>query len=171
MMRDRKGFTLIELVLVMGIIAILFTAVLVAVDPASKFAAARNTQRRSNIHQLMTAVYQYMSDNSGSVPSGVDSTTRYITNYTTSTHYGVATSSSNTVDLCAALVTNGYMTVMPYDPVAANGAAGTGSSQCGGSYFTGYTISQDSTTKRITIEAPQTGAGSTELGATITLTN
>ena len=55
----KKGFTLVELLVVIGVIGILMAVVLVAVNPARQFAAARDAQRRSDLYSITNAIYQY----------------------------------------------------------------------------------------------------------------
>ena len=68
-MHKQKGFTLIEILVVIGIIAILAAVVIVALNPGRQFAQARNTQRWSNINTLLNAVGQRLADNRGNWPS------------------------------------------------------------------------------------------------------
>ena len=56
-----KGFTLIELLIVIGIIAILAGIVLVAVNPAEQFGKANDSERKSEIGTVLSAVYQYQT--------------------------------------------------------------------------------------------------------------
>ncbi len=64
-MKKNKGFTLIEILIVIGIIAILATIVIIAINPAKQFAQARNTQRTAGVTAILNAVGQRIADNKG----------------------------------------------------------------------------------------------------------
>lgn len=64
-LKSNKGFTLIEILIVIGIIAILATIVIVAINPAKQFAQARNTQRESGVNTILNAVGQNIADYKG----------------------------------------------------------------------------------------------------------
>lgn len=64
----KHGFTLIELLLVISILGILTSIVVVSVNPARQFAKARDTRRESDLHAILSAVYQYSSEHSGELP-------------------------------------------------------------------------------------------------------
>lgn len=61
----RAGFTLIEILVVIGIIAILAAVVIISINPARQFAQARNSQRESNVNTILNAIGQNIADNKG----------------------------------------------------------------------------------------------------------
>lgn len=75
---SKKGFTLIELLLVIGIIAVLAGVVFVALDPAKRFADARDARRLTDIENILSAVHQYVIDNKGKFPDGLSTSEQQI---------------------------------------------------------------------------------------------
>ncbi len=57
----KKGFTLIELIIVIGIIALLATTVILVINPAKIFQEARDSQRIADMGQLNTAMGLYFA--------------------------------------------------------------------------------------------------------------
>lgn len=129
-----KAFTLVELVVVIGILAILLSIVLVAVNPSRQFSQANNTQRRSDVNALLNAVTQYAADNQGSLPTGIAATAKNIG------------SGVGDADICTDLVSD-YIALMPFDPT-------TGAFTDCTDYDTGYNIIKSASNNRITVSAP-----------------
>ncbi|MGI5827916.1 MAG: type II secretion system protein [Patescibacteria group bacterium] len=67
-LHKHSGFTLVELLVVIGVIAILAAIVLVAVNPGRQFANARDTQRQSDLYAITNAIYQYVAEHQGNLP-------------------------------------------------------------------------------------------------------
>lgn len=56
---NKKGFTMIELLIVIGVLGILATGVLAAVDPFEQLKKARDTNTRQSVISLHTAFIRY----------------------------------------------------------------------------------------------------------------
>ncbi len=111
--RGRGGFTLIEILVVIGLIAILATIVLIAINPARQFAQARNTQRQSNINAILNAIGQHIADNKGIFTGGTPSCPA-ITTATSSIMVGTA----GVGELDLSCLSPTYIPDLPKDPEA-----------------------------------------------------
>ena len=138
---SQAGFTLIEILIVIGIIAILAAIVLVAVNPSKQFQKANDAQRISNVNAILNAVGQYMVDNKGSLPAGITSTDRDL--------------GSAAADICSNLVPI-YLAALPADPSKTDQSIDN--TECSGTYSTGYNIQKDAN-NRVTISAPSAQNG------------
>lgn len=112
---NQKGFTLIEILIVIGIIAILATIVIIAINPARQFAQARDIQRVSNLNTILNAVGQNMADNKGfftcaGIETSIPVTPTPVVNIGTD---GVGSTKVN----LACLVPTYISTEIPMDPV------------------------------------------------------
>jgi type IV pilus assembly protein PilA len=142
--KSQKGFTLIEVLIVIAILAILAGIVVVAVNPLKQLADARNSQRRADATTILNAVYQYTVDTSGTIPATITTTPTAVC-ATGGTCTGI-------IDLSVLTTNEKYITSMPKDP-----SSGTVNS-------TGYNISKTAN-GRITVTAP-----SAENSVTISVT-
>src|SRR3989344_1087797 len=73
--QNRKGFTLIELILVIGIITIVAGVVIVAVAPRKNFISARDSERSHASKQVSQAIYARLTEAwemPSSIPEGVE---------------------------------------------------------------------------------------------------
>lgn len=144
----KSAFTLLEILLVVGIIAVLAGIVILAINPNKQLASVRNVQRKANLAEINKALYQYYIDNSR-YPVSVTSTLTEICN-TGATTTGHSLNCTGLADLSYLVPT--YLVSIPTDPQP------TASS-------TKYKVMKDSANK-IALSAPQA-----ELSTTVTLGN
>jgi len=57
-----RGFTLVELLIVIAIIGILVTIVVIAIDPARVIQNSQDTKRRAELNQIKTSLQLYFND-------------------------------------------------------------------------------------------------------------
>lgn len=150
MMKLKKGFTLVEVLLVIVIIAILTAIVLVAINPARQVAQANNTQRRADVATILNAVSQYIVDNGGTLPTSTEAVLS-----TTPTNMGT---DALDIEICTDLVPT-YLAGLPFDPTDVD----AGFTDCT-DYDLGYNISADAN-NNVTVSAP-----SAQLSETISVT-
>jgi prepilin-type N-terminal cleavage/methylation domain-containing protein len=149
--RAPRGFTLIEILVVIAMLAILSTVVLVAINPLRQFAQARNSQRQSNVAALLNAITGRMADNGGFFVSSSSILTDSCRILLPNTLHNMTKAQ---LDIRNCLVPT-YLSELPYDPAYGNNTCTTAA--CNGpgeSYDSEYTLMIDVPTNRITVCAP-----------------
>lgn len=141
---NQSGFTLLEVLLVVAIIAILAGIVIIAINPGKNLGDSRNAQRSADVATILNGVYQYSLDNNGTLPAGITTTA-------TEVCATGASSCTSLVDLTAVTTNGKYLVSIPKDPQCSSSCAANG---------TGYRISKDAN-GRITVAAPAAEQGKT----------
>lgn len=131
-LQTNKGFTLIEILLVVAAIAILASIVILAINPNKQLGDTRNAQRRADVNTILNAVYQYTIDNNGTLPTSITTSSTEICKTG-----GICTS---LIDLSALTTDEKYLVSMPEEPQKTNNNGA------------GYKIKKSSN-GRVTVEA------------------
>jgi type IV pilus assembly protein PilA len=149
--------TLIELLIVIGIIAVLMAIAIVAINPGKQFAKANNAKRWGDATAIVDAVSMRTIENKGSWPNGTCPALPVV-GPTLGCDAGETCLIKNPCgaletcyNLCECIVDE-YLGSLPFDPTA----TGVGFTDCV-TYNTGYTFSRTGA-GRITISAPSAQA-------------
>lgn len=121
-----KGFTLVELILVIAIIIIIAAAIFVALNPARRIGDANDSRRWSDVNQILNAVHQSNVDAGGAFPDASEWTAGanyYVlgTGAACNVDCGAQTTQAACADL-ASLVSGSYIASIPQDPVTGTAA-------------------------------------------------
>lgn len=124
--------------LAIGILSILASIVIVAINPTKQLSEARNAQRRADTNTIVNALYQYAIDHNGDLPTTIPQTPKEICR-------SEATNCAGLVDLYG--LVGDYLIAVPSDPMTRDPRS------------TEYTIVYDSVDQTITVNAPNAEEG------------
>ena len=126
--KNFKGFTLIEILVVVALIAILTAITFIAINPAKNFADTSNAQRSSDVGQILNAMTQYTSD-SGRTTAALETefavaipSCDAVAPSPTAIQIGSGVGLLNLGDATKALVDE-YIVGIPFDPSTGTAAA------------------------------------------------
>ena len=77
--KSKKGFTIIEVVLVLAIAGLIFLMVFVALPALQR--SQRDTQRRDDMARLITAIQNYQTNNRNQIPTDFSATGQLVQGY------------------------------------------------------------------------------------------
>ncbi len=141
--KNQMGFTLLEVMIVIGVLALLATLIIVTLDPAERFRNAREARRLSDVRALSSAAHQYLVDKKGDFPAGIDERERQLgtarSGCAIDNGFCSVAGDGDCVDLGPAL--RSYLPVIPEDP-------DTGTAE-----YTRYTIRREAEGNRIIVKA------------------
>jgi prepilin-type N-terminal cleavage/methylation domain-containing protein len=121
-----RGFTLVELLIVIAIVAIIAAVVFVALDPLTRFRDARDSTRWQDVAGVVEAIVVDQVDNGGTYISAISATTtgtfQIGTDTTGCAGSCTATTTGGTCVDLTGLVTEGYISEVPVDPSSGTAA-------------------------------------------------
>jgi prepilin-type N-terminal cleavage/methylation domain-containing protein len=76
-MQKKRGFTFIEIIIVIALMSVLFLIAYVAIDPGRRVADSRNRNRLLSVKTVSAALVNYSLENS-ELPGGIDDSLRML---------------------------------------------------------------------------------------------
>ena len=147
--RFSRGFTLIEMMLVVALLSILAGVAIVAINPNRQLAETRDNTRRVDVATIWNAVQQFMLNNPGDVPGAIpDGELEDCLDDPLSSEFTICKTESCDLILSELTENSAYLVEIPSDPSVDH------------EDYSGYNIVRDiNRNNRVTVCAPAAETG------------
>lgn len=119
-LKKSSGFTLVELLIVIAIVATLAVAVSVALNPSKRLKDSKDARRTADVDSILTAIHSSIVDNKGTAPTNLGTLEKQLGTAATGCAVSTGGCTVTAVD-CADLMTgtqnlSKYLKAMTKDP-------------------------------------------------------
>lgn len=166
--REYDAFTLIEVLIVIGLIAILAAVLILAINPSQNFIDTRNATRQNEVNQIESAFNQWIVDGGNLTSVTQEGTAEALIHCAYGSNDIVAGSGvAGTIDVESLLVNGAtsYMSEVPTDPQAQGADTGYDVCQDGSRVYVSAPLAEDGDT----VVSPTAYTGTTSFNVDITV--
>lgn len=116
--RKIKGFTLLEVLLAIGMLSILMSVTIIAINPGKQIQSMRNSKRMSDVKMILQAMATYSINHGGELPAEISVDEKQIGTCMSGGSDPCTGAAPDCIDIMSIIDMEYYLAEMPIDPLS-----------------------------------------------------